>query len=72
MKEAAKRPYVRLPAGHPDQDAEDLPWPMSWIVEAFGALVLVAGVLVVAVAAQPLHGSLAPALNWLSALVSGR
>lgn len=71
LKEAAKRPYVRLPDGHPDFDAEDLPWPMSWLVEAWGALVLVAIVLAVAVISQPLGPMFVDALDWLSAAIPG-
>lgn len=66
-KEQARRPYVRLPADHPDFDAEDLPhWWQRWLAEAVGAIILVAVVLAAAVLGNSL-----PSLNDGLSILAG-
>lgn len=70
-KRPLSQPYQRLPAGHPDQDAEDMPYAWQrWAVEIIGALVFV-GFLVAAMwFTRPLGPLLPRFLDWLTRLVS--
>ena len=59
--------YIKLPKGHPDRDAEDMAhWWQALLVEAGGAVVLIAIVGGVAWLAQPLGPLLPRFLSWLS------
>lgn len=51
--------------GLDDFDAEDLPWPWSWLAEGVGTVVLVGIILAAAWVSRPLHGALT---RWLEAL----
>lgn len=70
-REASKRPYQRLPDGHPDYDAEDLPhWWQRFLAEIVGGVILGAIIFAVAVMSQPLGPILPDFLDWLTRLLT--